>query len=124
VTVSLEIRTDPGRGRGIFSCELISAGTVIEAAPVVVVPAAQCALLDRTILHDYYFHWDGDPDGAGRGAVGLGLVSLCNHSSRPNARANRNFARLTLDLIAIADIEPGGEVTIDYGCELWFEPRN
>src|SRR5690242_8222411 len=79
----LEIRSDPGKGRGVFATAAIAAGTVIASAPVVVVPAAQCALLDRTILHDYYFDWDGGPDGAGSGAVALGVVSLCNHSRRP-----------------------------------------
>ncbi len=122
--VAVEIRTSPERGRGVFACHAIIAGSVIERAPVVIVPAADCAMLDRTILHDYYFHWDGDPDGEGRGALGLGLVSLCNHSSRPRARVSRNFAQGTLDLIAVADIEPGAEITIDYGCDLWFEPRD
>jgi SET domain-containing protein len=79
-------------------------------------------MLDRTIVHDYYFHWDGDPDGEGRGALALGFVTLCNHSSRPCARVERNYARLTLDLVAIAAIAAGDEVTIDYGCTLWFEP--
>jgi hypothetical protein len=86
-------------------------------------PAADCSALDQTIIYDYYFHWDGDPDGDGRGALGLGVVTLCNHSSRPRARVDRNHARLTLDLIATAPIEPGEEVTIDYGCALWFKPR-
>jgi hypothetical protein len=81
-------------------------------------------MLDRTIIHDYYFHWDGDPEGAGRGAVGLGLVTLCNHCSRANAKVERNFARHTLDLIATGPIAPSEEVTIDYGCTLWFEPRD
>ena len=97
---------------------------MIEAAPVLVLPAADCPALDRTIIHDYYFHWDGDPEGAGRGALGLGLVTLCNHASPPNAKVERNFARHTLDLIATRSIEPGDEVTIDYGCALWFEPRD
>jgi len=103
---------------------VIPTGTVIEAAPVLVLPAADCPALDRTIIHDYYFHWDGDPEGPGRGALGLGLVTLCNHTSFPNAKVERNFARHTLDLIAIRPIEPGDEVTIDYGCPLWFEPRD
>ena len=93
-------------------------------APVIVVQAAECRMLDQTILHDYYFHWDGDPDGEGRGAIGLGLISLCNHSSQPCARADRNLAQQTLDLVVTADIEAGTEVTIDYGCELWFEPTD
>ena len=116
----LEIRHDPLKGRGIFAEAPIAAGTVIEAAPVIVVPATECPLLDRTILHDYYFHWDGDPDGEGRGAVALGLVALCNHSRRPRARVRRNFAQGTLDLVALQTILAGEEVTIDYNCPLWF----
>jgi uncharacterized protein len=117
------ICTSHGRGRGVFAREAIAPGTLIEAAPVIILPAADCRTLDRTIIYDYYFHWDGDPDGEGRGAVGLGLVTLCNHSSWPRARVDRNYAQLTLDLIATAPIAPGEEVTIDYGCTLWFEPR-
>jgi uncharacterized protein len=119
----IEIRTSPGRGRGIFARERIARGTIIETAPVIVLPAADCPALDQTIIYDYYFHWDGDPDGVGRGALGLGLATLCNHSSRPLARVDRNYDRLTLDLIAIAPIKPGQEVTIDYGCTLWFKPQ-
>ena len=98
-------------------------GTVIESAPVIILPTTDCPALDRTVIYEYYFHWDGDPDGEGRGALGLGLLSLCNHSSRPNARVDRNYVRLTLDLVATIPIRPGEEVTIDYGCTLWFEPR-
>jgi hypothetical protein len=119
----VEIRSDPIKGRGVFACEPIGAGAVIEAAPVIVVPGDQCTVLDRTILHDFYFHWDGDPDGDGSGAVALGLVTLCNHSRRPRARVRRNLAQGTLDLIALARIEAGDEITIDYNCALWFEPQ-
>jgi SET domain-containing protein len=120
----LEVGDSPGRGRGVFAREAIGPGTVIEAAPVIILPAAQCRLLDQTVIYDYYFHWDGDPDGEGRGALGLGLVTLCNHSSRPRAWVRRNVAQGTLDLITLAEIEPGAEITIDYACELWFEPRD
>ena len=116
----LEIRNDPLKGRGVFASATIAAGTLIEAAPVIIVPASECALLDQTILHDYYFHWDGDPDGEGRGAVALGLVALCNHSRRPRARVRRNLAQGTLDLVALVTIPAGEEVTIDYNCPLWF----
>jgi len=119
----IEIRTSCGRGRGLFAREAIAPGTLIEAAPIIILPWAQCAAFDRTVIYDYYFHWDGDPDGEGRGALGLGLLTLCNHSSRPRARVDRNHARQTLDLVAILPIWPDEEVTIDYGCSLWFEPR-
>jgi SET domain-containing protein len=122
----LEIRNDPLKGRGVFAGAPIAAGTLIEAAPVVVVPPAQCHMLDQTILHDYYFSWDGDPasGGEGSGAVALGLVSLCNHSRRPCARVRRNVAQGTLDLVALAPIAAGEEVTIDYNCPLWFKAQD
>src|SRR5712691_9996205 len=120
----LEIRSDPAKGRGVFATAPIAPGTLIEAAPVIIVPAAQCVLLDKTILHDYYFHWDGDPDGEGSGAVALGLVALCNHSRRPRARVRRNFAQTTLDLVALVPIAAGDEVTIDYNCPLWFKAQD
>jgi SET domain-containing protein len=120
----LEIRDDPLKGRGIFAGAPIAAGTIIEMAPVIIVPAEQCRLLDQTILHDYYFHWDGDPEGVGRGALALGLLALCNHSRRPRAWVRRNFAQSTLDLIALESIAAGEEVTIDYNCPLWFEAQD
>ena len=124
----LEIRDDPLKGRGIFARAPIAAGTVIEAAPVVIVPTAQVKLLDQTILHDYYFAWEGglggSPGGEESGAVALGLVSLCNHSRRPRARVRRNLAQGTLDLVALIPIAAGDEVTIDYNCPLWFAPQD
>jgi uncharacterized protein len=120
----LEIRTDQKKGRGIFARTPFAAGALIEAAPIILIPASECPAVDRTILHDYYFHWDGDPDGAGSGALGLGLLSLCNHSQRPNARVRRNFPWNTLDLIALAPIAAGDEITIDYNCLLWFDPQD
>ena len=126
----LEIRDDPRKGRGVFAGSPIAAGTVIEAAPVIIVPASQLKLLDQTILHDYYFAWDGGPDGrahgegGGNGAVALGLVALCNHSRRPRARVRRNVAQGTLDLVALTPIAAGDEVTIDYNCPLWFAAQD
>lgn len=115
----LEIRHDPLKGRGVFARAAIGSGTLIEAAPVVLVPAHQRKLLDNTILHDYYFVWDGEGDD-GNAAVALGLVSLCNHSRRPSARVRPNRARETLDLLTLTSIAAGGEITIDYKCPLWF----
>lgn len=118
----IEVKTSRGRGRGVFAREAIAPGTVIESAPVIILPAEDCPALDQTVIHDYYFHWDGDAEGDGRGALGLGLVTLCNHSGRPCARVDRNYARQTLDLVATTPIRPGDEITIDYRCTLWFKP--
>ena len=120
----VEIRDDPAKGRGVFAAIVIAAGTVIESAPVIVVPPEQCSLLDRTILHDYYFDWESGPGRVGSGAVALGLVSLCNHARRPNARVRRNLVQVTLDLVALDPIAAGEEITIDYNCPLWFEAQD
>ena len=118
----VEIRSRPGRGRGVFACEAHrkrssdrrGAGHHSSRRGL---PSAR-----PNRIYDYYFHWDGDPGWVGRGALGLGVLTLCNHSSRPCARVERNHARLTLDLIAITPIGRGEEITIDYNCDLWFEP--
>jgi len=115
----LEIRRDPLKGRGVFARTAIGAGTLIERAPVVIVPSDQRGSLDNTILHDYYFVWD-EEGGERRAAVALGLVSLCNHSRRPSARVRPNRSRETLDLLALTPIAAGREITIDYNCPLWF----
>ena len=44
----VEIRANPGRGRGLFAREAIAARTLIEVAPVIILPSIQCAALDRT----------------------------------------------------------------------------
>jgi hypothetical protein len=117
----VEIRVDPLKGRGLFATRRIEAGEIIDSAPVIVLDAGECRAVDRTILGHYYFHWDGDFDGDGRGAVALGAVTLCNHSARPRARVARNYPAQSLELYAIGAIAAGEEITIDYGCELWFE---
>lgn len=117
----LEVRRHPVKGRCLFARAPIGAGELIEAAPAIVLSAADCAALDGTALAHYYFHWDGDAEGDGRGAVALGYVGLCNHSARPRAVVRRNYADSTLDLVALADIAVGEEVTIDYNCPLWFD---
>ena len=52
----LEIRNDPLEGRGVLRAGQSRPARWIQAAPVIIVLAEQCRLLDRTFLHDYYFH--------------------------------------------------------------------
>ena len=98
----LEVRCHPAKGRCLFARAPIGVGELIEAAPAIVLSAADCAALDGT-------------------ALALGYVGLCNHSARPRAKVRRNYADSTLDLVALADIAIGEEVTIDYNCPLWFD---
>ena len=99
------------KGRGIFATRPIGCGEVIEAAPVVVVPRAQIAHLDATILGDYYFVWGEDKKDA---AILLGRCSLCNHSYEPNARFVLVPAQQAIEFVALRAIKVGEEITINY----------
>ena len=99
------------KGRGVFAWTHIAAGTLIEEAPVVVVPAAQIEHLRHTVLRDYYFEWGPDWTEA---ALLLGTFSLCNHSSQPNAVYVRNSEQMMIAFFALRDIAPGEEITTNY----------
>lgn len=108
-TSLIEVRWTPHKGRGIFACTLIPEGTVIERAPVLVMPAAEVlATEDDTVLSHYLFEW-----GKNTVALALGYGSLYNHSYSPNARYEDGGRQQKL-YIAVRDIQPGEEVTINY----------
>jgi len=120
----LYITESPLGGRGVFATEFIPIGTLIEIAPVIVIPAADLKLIHTTILHDYYFLWSDDGE---EGAIALGYGSLYNHSFKPNAEYYTNRDTITIDVFAIADIEVGEEITFNYNgmphddTPIWFE---
>ena len=113
-----------GKGRGIFAQRKIYKGEMIEGAPVVVIPASEIEFLERTVLQDYYFVWGEDEEQA---ALMFGLCSLCNHSYHPNAVFNLLPERLTIEFIALCDIEAGEEITVNYNGQpdsqkpIWFD---
>ena len=116
----VEVRraTDRGRGgRGVYARVDIAKGTLIERAPVLLVPSAQ--VFYRKSERDppprltwYVFDWTGvcKRDYV---AVALGYGSLYNHRIRCNAE----WDPVPPDLIefrAHRDIAAGEEVTINY----------
>jgi uncharacterized protein len=115
-----------GKGRGVFARRRIGRGEVVERSPLIVIPAAQWGLVESTVFCNYTFTWGRDGNDA---AVALGYGSLYNHSYTPNARYVPRFADQALEFVALRDIEPGEEVTINYNREpgdrspLWFEVR-
>ncbi len=119
----IRIGDSPGKGRGIFASEPIAAHSLIERAPVIVIPAGQWEVMHKTILFDYYFAW-GD-----HSALALGYGSLYNHSYHPNARFVKQFAELMLEFYALRDIAPGEEIVINYNGDpaddspLWFPTK-
>jgi SET domain-containing protein len=120
----ITVRPSPGKGRGVFATQRIPAGRLIEEAPVIAVPNREIAYLDNITLQDYYFLWGPDQQDA---AVALGACSLCNHSFDPNCQYIRRPEVETICFVALRDIEPGEEVTINYNGDpgadrpLWFD---
>lgn len=113
-----------GKGRGVFATQPIAAQTIIEIAPVIVVPANQRYLLEQTILHDYIFSWGEQEADA---AVGLGYSSMYNHASPSNCEYVMHYDNLTISIVTMRDIEQGEELTINYSTQwdeqkpVWFE---
>jgi SET domain-containing protein len=99
----------PDSGRGVFATRPIKAGEVIERSPVIVIPHRHKPLLDRTVMTGYYFAW-----GDGLGAVGLGMLSLYNHSFNPNCDMVKDLEAETISAVALRDIEPGEELAWNY----------
>ena len=118
----IEIRRTPHKGRGVFAREFIASGTVFERAPVLVMPAHEAlGTPEDTVLSHYLFEW-----GKNTVALALGYGSLYNHSYSPNARYE-DEGRQMKAYIAVRDILPGEEITINYnGSEdavdpVWFD---
>jgi uncharacterized protein len=108
---SLEIAKLPGKGRGVIARRKFHAGELIERPPVIVIPREQVALLRQTRLCSYYYEWGVD---CRQAAIVLGYGSLYNHSYRPNARFVFREDEERLEFIALGEIFPGDEITINY----------
>ena len=108
-------------GRGVFTRVPRSKGEVVEVCPMMVLPGDQLPLIDETVLYGYYFDWDGTD-----GALALGLGSLYNHDPTGNVTWELDQEEEVLRIIAVRDIAPGEELTVDYSnggtTELWFDP--
>jgi SET domain-containing protein len=117
------------KGRGVVALEPIKKGDLIERSPVLVLPEADRANTDESILFTYVFMWEKGTTEEdlyrrkGRSGVTLGFTSLCNHNPNPNADFDRHIDEQMLSLFALRDIAEGEEITIDYQMTLWFDPN-
>lgn len=69
----------PGKGMGVFARAPITAGTVVERAPVLVCPDSEWEALNRTAVGSYYLSW-------GDNASGLPHLSLSSIAMRLASR--------------------------------------
>ena len=111
---SLRVTRVSGKGRGVLAGRPFGQGEIVDAAHVVVVPAAQWDDLERTTMRHYCFMWDDD---AGSVAVALGRASLFNHSFTPNVLSEKRMRDRLIVFTARRDIEAGEELTLNYNGE-------
>ena len=122
----LYIAESPGMGRGMFTNLFIAAETIIEIAPVIVMPATDRNLLDQTLLHDYIFEWGTDKTQC---CMALGMVPIYNHSYDSNCEYFMDYNTEIIMLKTVRNIEKGEEVFINYNGDfndpalLWFDAK-
>jgi SET domain-containing protein len=100
------------RGRGVFALRPFEEGEVVETCPAVVLPEDEV----RGVLRDYVY----STRRADRLLLVFGYAMLYNHSNEPNL-FHRTAGRLTIEFVALRDIEEGEELTHDYGPEYWTD---
>jgi SET domain-containing protein len=113
-------------GRGVFTSENISEGTIIEESPVVIMSKTERKLIDQTLLHDYIFEWGEKKDQC---CMALGYVSVYNHSYKSNCEYEMDFKKETITIKAIHFIKAGEELFINYNGPwdnnrpVWFDVK-
>ena len=110
----LEIKEGP-YGRGVFATRAFAANEALEHCPTLELPG------DEVVgqLGDYVFGSNENEDDV---ILLLGYGMLYNHSAAPNVEYVQEEPRV-IKFVAIRPVEPGDELTIDYG-EEWWETRN
>lgn len=113
-------------GRGVFTDEPISAGTVVEIAPVIIMSASERIQLDQTRLYHYIFEWGDDKD---KCVMALGYVPMYNHSFKSNCEYEMDYEHELIHIRTVRDIAKGEELFINYngewndGTPLWFDAK-
>jgi SET domain-containing protein len=114
------------RGRGVFTTDVIPAGTTIEIAPVIVLNQTERTVVDATLLHDYIFEWGINEQEA---AVALGYVSIYNHSVDANCKYDMDFEHKTIQIQTKREVAVDEELCINYNGDgvtdkpVWFEAK-
>jgi SET domain-containing protein len=122
----LEVRSDPRKGRGVFAVSPLAGGEIIVTAPIILIPAGEWPHIEPTVLAFYIYNFGPTADEE-HAAIALGYGSLYNHSYEPNAKYIKNWDEQVIRFIAVRDIQPGEEITINYDgspedqTPIWFE---
>jgi uncharacterized protein len=112
------------KGRAVFTNEAIAKDTIIEVAPVIVMPLQDKVHIDKTLLHDYIFMWGEDE---AKICMALGYVPMYNHSYDSNCIYDMDNANHTIIIKTVKTISAHEELTINYNgshndkTPVWFD---
>jgi uncharacterized protein len=123
ISDSLTIKNSLHKGRGVFAIKNIEANTIIETSPVLIIPIKEVGHAEKTMLYNYFFEWGKTKK---QRALGMGYVSMYNHSYNSNCIYEMNYDTATISIITINNIKAGEEVFINYNADpndetpIWF----
>jgi SET domain-containing protein len=112
------------RGRGVFTAKNISANTIIEISPVLVLSVKERSAIEKTKLFDYIFEWGKSKK---QGCLALGYVSLYNHAYESNCEYEMDFEHRLVTIRTVRKIKKGEELFINYNAhptdktQVWFD---
>jgi SET domain-containing protein len=116
--------TIPGAGRGVFARVAFKKGELIEECPVIELAEHDPSNHSEGTLITYFYYFGTTKE---RANLALGFGSLYNHTYEPNATYTENYKEKTMNFIALKDIKPEEEITVNYNQEqkkdrspLWF----
>ena len=122
--------TGTPKGRGVFAARAFGAGETVEECPVILLRKPYAVLHKE--LKTVVFHWEVPKGARATQALALGYGSLYNHSNPSNLRYETDGGALLMRFVAVRDIAPGEELTINYNAdggantsedEWWFEEK-
>jgi len=111
------------KGKGVFTAEPIPANTTIEISPVLILSEDERLIVEKTHLYNYIFEWGNDYL---QGALGMGYISMYNHSYQANCIYEMDFIEETMLIKTVKSIEAGEELFINYNASpndttpIWF----
>lgn len=112
------------KGKGVFAAADIPATTAIEISPVLVLSEEERAAIEATLLQNYIFEWG---DNCKQGALGMGYVSMYNHSYNANCEYEMDYELNNITIRTVKSIKAGEELHINYNAThndetpVWFE---
>jgi SET domain-containing protein len=122
--------TGTPKGRGVFAGRAFGAGEVVEECPVVLIRKPYEGLHKE--LKTFVFYWEVPGSRAATQALALGYGSLYNHANPSNMRYEPDGEALLMRFVAVRDIRPDEELTINYNADggaaasdedWWFEEK-